>query len=66
MKASKKMLNAIAKVEKKWGELEKNFGIEPIEENRVGRGFYDFCELSCKILKLQIVVAHDGTITRYR
>lgn len=63
MKASKKMLAAIAKCEKQYGELEKDFFVEPIESNRVGRGFYDGCQLTCKILKsLSIIVNHDGEI----
>jgi hypothetical protein len=63
MKASKKMLAAIAKVEKKYGELDKYFFVEWNEANRVGRGFYDGCQLTDKILQIvNIIVAHDGTI----
>ena len=63
MKASKKMLAAIAKVEKKYGELDKEFFVERIESNRVGRGFYDGCQLTSNILQsVNIIVAHDGTI----
>jgi hypothetical protein len=63
MKASKKMLAAIAKVEKKYGELDKYFFVEWNEANRVGRGFYDGCRLTCNILQsVNIIVAHDGTI----
>jgi hypothetical protein len=63
MKASKKMLAAIAKVEKKYGELDKYFFVEENEANRVGRGFYDRCQLTDKILQsVNIIVAHDGTI----
>ena len=62
MKASKKMLNTIAKMEKKYGELNKDFFVEKIESNRVGNGFYDGCTLTCDVVKsLYIVVAHDGT-----
>ena len=63
MKASKKMLAAIAKVEKKYGELDKYFFVERIESNRVGRGFYDGCQLTSNILQsVNIIVAHDGRI----
>lgn len=63
MKASKKMLAAIAKVEKKYGELDKEFFVERLETNRVGRGFYDGCQLTSNILQsVNIIVAHDGTI----
>lgn len=63
MKASKKMLAAIAKVEKKYGELDKEFFVERNETNRVGRGFYDGCHLTSNILQnVNIIVAHDGTI----
>lgn len=61
MKASKKMLEAIAKCEAQYGELQKDFFVEPIEANRVGRGFYDGCQLTCKLLKsLSIIVNHEG------
>lgn len=63
MKASKKMLAAIAKVEKKYGELDKEFFVEKNKANRVGRGFYDGCQLTSNILQsVNIIVAHDGTI----
>lgn len=63
MKASKKMLAAIAKVEKKYGELDKEFFVERLETNRVGRGFYDGCQLTSNILQsVNIIVDHDGTI----
>ena len=63
MKASKKMLAAIAKVEKKYGELDRYFFVEKNEANRVGRGFYDGCQLTSNILQnVNIFVAHDGTI----
>ena len=49
-------------MEKKWGKLNRDYFVETIESNRVGRGFYDGCTLTCDILKnLHIVVAHDGT-----
>ena len=62
LKASKKMQATIARMEKKWGKLNKDYFVETIESNRVGRGFYDGCTLTCDILKnLHIVVAYDGT-----
>lgn len=62
MKSSKKMEATIARMEKKWGKLNRDYFVESIESNRVGRGFYDGCTLTCDILKnLHIVVAHDGT-----
>lgn len=66
MKSSVKMQKAIAKVEKKYGELNKEYFVELNPENRVGRGFYDGCELTCNIIQsLKIIVAHDGTITKF-
>lgn len=62
MKSSKKMEATIARMEKKYGKLNRDYFVEPIASNRVGRGFYDGCTLTCDILKnLHIVVAHDGT-----
>lgn len=62
MKVSKKMQSTIDRLERKYGKLEKSFGIELEPSNRVGRGFYDFCQLSCKLFQsLYIVVAHDGS-----
>lgn len=66
MKASAKMMAGIAKVEKKFGELEKDFFVETIEANRVGKGFYDGCGLYDKHLyggQYIAIVAHDGTIS---
>lgn len=63
MKSSRKMMNGIAKVEKKFGEMQKSFEIEFDEVNRVGRGFYDYCDLYCPIMKKTFTVAHDGTIS---
>ena len=62
MKASAKMLKSIAKVEKRFGKMEKRFGVEFDECNRRGAGFYDLCELHCKLLQKTVIVAHDGTI----
>lgn len=62
MKASKKMEATIAKMEKKYGKLNRDYFVENIISNRVGRGFYAGCELTCDILKgLCIIVAHDGS-----
>lgn len=62
MKISKKMEATIAKLEKKYGNLNKDYFVENIISNRVGGGFYDGCELTCNTLKsLHIIVAHDGT-----
>ena len=62
MKSSKKMEATIARMEKKWGKLNRDYFVEPRECNRVGRGFYDGCTLTSDILQnLNIVVAHDGT-----
>ena len=62
LKSSKKMEATIARMEKKYGKLNRDYFVETIESNRVGRGFYDGCTLTCDILKsLHIVVAHDGT-----
>ena len=56
------METTIAKLEKKYGKLNKDYLVETIESNRVGRGFYDGCTLTCDIIQsLNIVVAHDGT-----
>lgn len=62
LKASKKMLNGISRVEKKFGQMQKTFEIEFDEINRVGRGFYDYCDLYCPILQKCFAVTHDGTI----
>jgi hypothetical protein len=62
MKSSKKMERTIARLEKKWGKLNRDYFVEPIKANRVGRGFFDGCILTCNTLEnLHIVVAHDGT-----
>ena len=62
LKPSKKMEATIEKLEKEYGKLNRDYFVEPIEANRVGRGFYDGCTLTCDIIKsLNIVVAHDGT-----
>lgn len=61
LKASRKMEATIEKMEKKFGALNRDYFVEPIESNRVGRGFYDGCTLTCDVIKsLHIIVAHDG------
>ena len=66
MKASVKMQKSITKVEKKYGELKKEFFVEQNPDNRVRRGFYDGCELTSDIFQsLKIVVAHDGSIYKF-
>ena len=66
MKASKEMMAGIAKVEKKFGKLEKDYFVERDECNRVGGDYYDGCGLYSKILyggQYIAIVAHDGTIS---
>lgn len=66
MKASVKMQKAIARIEKMYGKLNKEYFVEQNPENRVGRGFYDGCELTCDILhSLKIVVSHDGSSYKF-
>ena len=66
LKSSKKMEATITRMEKKYGKLNRNYFVEAIESNRVGRGFYDGCTLTCDILKsLNIVVAHDGSYYKF-
>ena len=65
LKASYKMRKAIERLEKKYGELNKHFGVEHIAENRVGHGFYDYCQLRCDVLQgLGFIVNHDGEVFR--
>lgn len=62
MKKSVKMEKTIERLEKKYGKLNRDYFVENIVSNRVGRGFYDGCELTCDVIKsLYIIVAHDGT-----
>lgn len=64
LKVSAKMRKAIEKLERKFGKLNKRFFVERNEEERVGRGFYDGCQITCPIIQsLDFVVAHDGTIS---
>ena len=64
LKASYKMRKAIERLEKKYGALNKRFFIEHDEYNRVGKGFYDGCQLTDDIIQSRnIMVAHDGTIS---
>ena len=62
LKVSAKMKKTIARLERRFGKLNKYYYVEPYKSNRVGRGFYDGCTLTCDTLKsLHIEVAHDGT-----
>lgn len=64
LKVSAKMRKAIATLERKFGKLNKRFFVERNKGERVGRGFYDGCKLTCSIIQsLDFVVAHDGTIS---
>lgn len=64
LKVSAKMRKAIAKLERKFGKLNKRFFVERNKGERVDRGFYDGCKLTCSIIQsLEFVVAHDGTIS---
>lgn len=62
MKSSYKMRKAIERIEKKYGKMNKDYFIETIESNRVGRGFYDGCVLHCPILQKTIIVNHFGEV----
>lgn len=63
MKASYKMRKAIERYEKKAGAMRKYFFVESIPENRVGRGFYDGCQLYCDVCpSLNRIVNHKGEI----
>lgn len=64
LKVSAKMRKAIATLERKFGKLNKRFFVERNKGERVVRGFYDGCKLTCSIIQsLEFVVAHDGTIS---
>lgn len=63
MKASYKMRKAIERYEKKVGPMMKEYGIESIESNRRGDGFYDYCLLWAKgFPTLTRIVNHEGEI----
>jgi len=62
LRASYKMRKAIERVEKKSGGMDKHFFVERDECNRVGRGFYDGCILSDRLLQRSIIVNHEGEI----
>lgn len=63
MKASYKMRKAIEAYEKKVGEMQKTFFVESDPRNRVGRGFYDGCQLYSEIdPRLNRIINHDGEI----
>lgn len=65
LKANSKMRKSIERLEKKYGTtLNKDFGIESNEQLRVGRGFYDYCELTCNTCEnYKRTVSHDGVIS---
>ena len=64
MKASYKMRKAIERYEKKvGGKMDKTYFVESIPCNRVGKEFYDGCQLSSKVCpSLNKIVSHDGEI----
>ncbi len=54
MKTTKKMQNAISKLEEKYGKLEKKFFVEDGSQ---------YCELTCSILKsLYFIVNKNGQV----
>ncbi len=62
MKASYKMTQTIKRLEKKYGKLEKTYDVEHDERNRIGRGFYDYCQLTDRLIQsFCIIVSHDGS-----
>jgi hypothetical protein len=64
LRVSKKMLASIARMEKKYGLLNKDFFVEHDECNRRGGNWADGCILTCNILQdLHIAVAFDGKIS---
>lgn len=66
LKVSYKMRNTIERMFKIYGAMNKHYFIERMECNRVGRGFYDGCELTDDVIKgRKIIVAHDGTYCVY-
>ena len=66
LKASYKMRKTIGRMFKIYGVMNKHYFIERMECNRVGRGFYDGCELTDDIIMgRKIIVAHDGTYCIY-
>lgn len=66
MKASYKMRKRIEWIERKFGEMDKEYFVEKNESVRVGRGFYDGCQMTDKITRRAYIVAHDGTYCRMR
>lgn len=62
LKASSKMRRSIEGLTKKYGELNITYGVEPIESNRIGRGFYDYAECYCQILQKNWTINHEGEI----
>lgn len=66
MKKSYKMMRAVNRLISKYGfeESEIKFGVESLESNRHGGGYYDYAELSCRITRLHFIVSFDGTISK--
>lgn len=64
LKVSYKMRKSIEILERNYRILNKRFFVERNKDVRVGRGFYDGCQITSPIFKsLDFVVAHDGTIS---
>lgn len=64
LKVSYKMRKSIEILERNYRKLNKRFFVERNKDVRVGRGFYDGCQITCPIIQsLEFVVAHDGTIS---
>ena len=57
------MRKAIERYEKKVGPMRKEYGIESIESNRRGGGFFDYCVLTAfGFPGLTRTVNHEGEI----
>lgn len=65
LKPSAKMLKSIKDIEDKYGEFDiKEFGIEMYDDNRVGNGFFDYCVLRSKYVRMSWIVSHNGSYVR--
>lgn len=65
LRPSKAMKRSIEKLEKKYGKFHKKFWVEALPENRVGRGFWDYCEMRDGVVRsLGFLVNHKGEIFR--
>lgn len=73
MKVSYKMRKSIERIEKKFPYLateeakkRRRYGVEYLESNRVGRGFYDYCLIIDQYAGGErFAVGHNGTIMRF-